>query len=325
MTLRELSSGDRAAFLDYARDFEPASKYAVVVDEPTFVEFLESLRRAKEGVGLPPGYVKQRTVFAFVDGRIVGRVDFRSELTEPSTIEGGNIGYEVRLSDRSRGIGTRILGQFLNSVAGEGLVRVLLTCDDTNTASERVILNNGGVYESSAVSPRTGRLTKRFWIDLAGTSGQDSPAGVRLHYFDHLPPDFAALTRQLDEELADRNGAWQAQYDAYNRLEGIHDVVLAFEGGTAVGCASLKRFGDGVYEVKRVFVAPTHRRLGIARHLMARLEDEARRQGIGELILETADTLIGAQTLYVSLGYRRIPSYGQYRDKAHSVCFGKTL
>jgi GNAT superfamily N-acetyltransferase len=151
------------------------------------------------------------------------------------------------------------------------------------------------------------------------------PDAFRLEYFDYLADDFVQLTRQLDAELNERNGPWQAEYDAYNALDGIHDVVLAYDGETPVGCASMKRHEDGRYEVKRVFVVPVHRRLGVARLLVERLEDEARAQGIGELILETADTLVGAQALYRSLGYRGIPNYGQYQNKPHSVCFGKKL
>jgi len=149
-------------------------------------------------------------------------------------------------------------------------------------------------------------------------------AAFRLEYFSSLPPDFVALTRQLDAELNDRNGAWQAEYDVFNALDGIHDVVIAYEGETPVGCASMKKH-DGVYEVKRVFVAGSHRRLGVARLLMERLEAEAQRQGIRELILETADTLTGALALYQALGYNVIPNYGQYQGKPHSVCFGKSL
>ncbi len=148
---------------------------------------------------------------------------------------------------------------------------------------------------------------------------------LRLEYFSSLPPDFVALTHQLDAELNQQNGPWQAEYDVYNALDGIRDVVVAYDGSTPVGCASMKRHEDDVYEVKRVFVAASYRRQGIAKLLMERLEAEARPQGIRELILETADTLAGALALYPVLGYRVIPNYGQYRDKPHSVCFSKTL
>jgi GNAT superfamily N-acetyltransferase len=147
---------------------------------------------------------------------------------------------------------------------------------------------------------------------------------LRVEYFCSLPDDFITLTRQLDAELNDRNGAWQAEYNVFNALDGIHDVVIAYDGETAVGCASMKRHSDGVYEIKRMFVVASHRRHGIAKQLMERLETEAQRQGTRELILETADTLTGALALYKALGYLVIPNYGQYQGRPHSVCFSKT-
>ena len=148
---------------------------------------------------------------------------------------------------------------------------------------------------------------------------------LRYEYFDRVTDDFVALTRRLDEELTDRNGPWQAEYNVYNALDGIHDVVLAYVGSEPVGCAAMKPLESGAYEVKRVFVAPEHRRHGVAKALMDKLEAVARTQGIGEFVLETADTLASALALYQTLGYRVIANYGQYRGKPHSVCFGKSL
>ena len=47
-----------------------------------------------------------------------------------------------------------------------GLDKILITCIDGNIGSEKVILNNGGVYESTVNEPDMKRNLKRFWIHL---------------------------------------------------------------------------------------------------------------------------------------------------------------
>jgi len=79
----------------------------------------------------------------------------------------GHTGYEIRPSQRGRGYGTAILKLALPKAKEIGLNRVLLTCDETNIASRKIIEKNGGVLETKEENPATGVDKLRFWISLA--------------------------------------------------------------------------------------------------------------------------------------------------------------
>ncbi|WP_300678990.1 GNAT family N-acetyltransferase [Nocardioides sp.] len=76
---------------------------------------------------------------------LVGFVQVRHALNDRLRVRGGHIGYSVRRSRQGEGHATRALGLALVHARGLGLDRVLITCDDTNAGSIRVIEANGGV------------------------------------------------------------------------------------------------------------------------------------------------------------------------------------
>lgn len=75
------------------------------------------------------------------------------------------------------------------------------------------------------------------------------------------------------------------------------------------GCAGLRRFADGVGEMKRLYVTPRGRGRGIGVALARSVIDEARRLGYRRLVLDTLPDMKAAQALYRSLGFREVPSY----------------
>ena len=86
------------------------------------------------------------------------------------------MGYSIRPRQRRRGYGRRILGLALQRCRELELERVLVTCDEDNIASKRIIEANGGHFESSLVMDagaarsegRGGEIRKlRYWIDLS--------------------------------------------------------------------------------------------------------------------------------------------------------------
>lgn len=144
-------------------------KYAHLARIEDIESFVESLELAELGQAVKPGYVRQETFFALgAEGRILGRIDYRDQLNENLTIEGGNIGFEVRPSERNKGVGSTMLRLFLRDKVRDK-DRVLMTCFEENSVSEKLIRRVGGVYEDTRPSPRNGRMTKRFWIDLTGS------------------------------------------------------------------------------------------------------------------------------------------------------------
>jgi predicted acetyltransferase len=95
----------------------------------------------------------------WVDGaEYVGRMSIRHELNGWLREVGGHIGYDVRRSRRREGHATAMLAAALPIAHSVGIERALLTCDDDNLASRRVIERNGGVLEDV----RAGKL--RYWV-----------------------------------------------------------------------------------------------------------------------------------------------------------------
>lgn len=104
-------------------------------------------------------------------------------------------------------------------------------------------------------------------------------------------------------------------------------LVLEVDGA-AVAMGGWRRGGpqgDGDAEVKRMFVRESHRRLGLARVVLAELERTAAEAGVRRLVLETGDQQPEAIALYTSCGYGEEPAFGFYADYDDSVHLSKVL
>ncbi|MBW9121908.1 GNAT family N-acetyltransferase [Microbacterium trichothecenolyticum] len=93
----------------------------------------------------------------------------------------------------------------------------------------------------------------------------------------------------------------------------ILGTIVAYVGDEPAGTASLK-LTDGYAEVKRVFVAPSHRRRGLAARLLAEVEALAREAGYGDVVLETGERQPEAIALYEREGWSPIPPFGPYTN-----------
>jgi GNAT superfamily N-acetyltransferase len=138
-------------------------------------------------------------------------------------------------------------------------------------------------------------------------------------------PHFRELVRQLDLDLAERDGKDHAFYAQFNKVEMIKYVVLAYDGDTSVGCGAIKPYGADTMEVKRMYVLPGSRRKGIASTILSALEQWSMEHSCERCILETGKRQPEAIRLYQKNGYRVIPNYGQYVNALNSVCFEKDL
>ncbi len=128
-------------------------------DPSRFAAYIGRLRSlADRATPLPAGIV-HATQLWWVDGdEYLGRLAIRHSLT-PWLLEfGGHIGYAVRPSARRRGHATAMLAASLPVAHRLGIDPALLTCDDTNVASRRVIEACGGVLEDQ----RGEKL--RYWV-----------------------------------------------------------------------------------------------------------------------------------------------------------------
>lgn len=99
--------------------------------------------------------------------------------------------------------------------------------------------------------------------------------------------------------------------------------LLALSDGMPVGCGGLKGPDKGYAEIKRVWVAPAARRMGLAGKLMAALEDEARALAIPRLRLDTKSVLSEAVAFYRKSGWTEIPRFND--DPYPDVFFEKRL
>ena len=93
----------------------------------------------------------------------------------------------------------------------------------------------------------------------------------------------------------------------YARPEGR--ILVAVEGGEAVGVVGLRRFSDKTCELKRMYVRPEFRGKGIGRLLAARAIQEAQEIGYTRMRLDTLARLKEAVSLYKSLGFEEIGPY----------------
>ena len=131
-----------------------------------FDAYVLMLNQREKGIGLPQGYVPD-TIFWLVEGHeYCGRVRIRHTLNDHLLNIGGHIGYDIRPSLRRKGYGTKILALALPEAKKIGLDRVLLTCDETNVGSRKIIEKNGGVIEDKRPNPDGGPDKLRFWIEL---------------------------------------------------------------------------------------------------------------------------------------------------------------
>jgi len=137
------------------------------------------------------------------------------------------------------------------------------------------------------------------------------------------------LTDAQAEELRKRYGGWEGagaepEPAVFDDPDGCFLVALL--DGEPVGCAGICRCeGERTAELRRMYVAPEARRLGIARALMNKLETRARRLGYATLRLETGPEQPEAVHLYETGGFTVIPNFGPYSGQRRSICMEKPL
>lgn len=137
--------------------------------------------------------------------------------------------------------------------------------------------------------------------------------------------DFRTLIKELDEDLALKNGDKNDFFAQYNLIDFINHVVLAYENDIAVGCGAFKQFDEETVEIKRMYVPPPQRRKGIARKILNALELWAKNEHYKYAVLETGERMTEAINLYQSNNYEVIPNYPPYDQETTSICFSKVL
>ena len=99
--------------------------------------------------------------------------------------------------------------------------------------------------------------------------------------------------------------------------------VLLRSDGTTVGCGGLQPLDDRIAEIKRMWIDPAWRGLGLGPRLLSELEAVAADLGHRRVVLDTNETLLEAVTMYQRAGYDPIARYNDNPYAHH--WFGKDL
>ena len=168
---------------------EPSEEYAeqiaeykqACLDADSSMDGCGPLRKSKNSIAyiaecrkytaldtLPEGLVLA-TQFFYIrksDNRLVGMQQVRHYLNDYLSKYGGHIGYYIKPNERRKGYASSMLKAVLPYCREIGLDKILITCFDDNIGSEKTILNNGGIYESTVCEINSKRNLKRFWNTL---------------------------------------------------------------------------------------------------------------------------------------------------------------
>ncbi|MGW7204121.1 bifunctional helix-turn-helix transcriptional regulator/GNAT family N-acetyltransferase [Streptomyces sp. NPDC054837] len=145
-------------------------------------------------------------------------------------------------------------------------------------------------------------------------------AAITVDLVDGHNPDARAC---LDAYAADIDARFPEGFDKSDlvRPEEVSGDTGAFfvahEEGRPVGCGALRRLEPGVGEVRHVWVHPEARRLGLARRILAALEQAASERELAVVRLDTHATLTEAQAMYRAAGYTEIPAYVDHVYASH--------
>lgn len=131
----------------------------------------------------------------------------------------------------------------------------------------------------------------------------------------------AEEARALYPELQEAAATWPT--NPPTPVRGIY--LIAHVDTLAVGMGALRPLDELSAEIRRLYVLPSHRRLGVARLILAELERQALHFGYRVLRLETGNRQRAALRLYEACGFHRIDAYAPYAGDPTSVCFEKPL
>ena len=217
------------------------------------------------------------------------------------------------------------LSRLLASLRRQGLVTV--EADPADRRQRRAALTDAGRAEWAAYDDLSDEVARSMAAPLSSDDRARLVAAMgavrRLLAASALAiavetpasPDARACVAAYVGELGRR---FEAGFDPGNGNPMPDDAALtppagcflvARLDGRPVGCGALRRLAPGVGEIKRMWVAPEARGLGLSRRLLSALEDQARALGMDRVRLDTNRALTEAQALYRSAGYREIARF----------------
>jgi len=236
----------------------------------------------------------------------------------------GPEGCEVRLLRARLGLDSGYLSRLLRSLEAAGLVRVAAGGGDRRVRVAR--LTAAGHRERAALDKRSDELARSLLAPLS--EKQRERLVVAMHEVERLltagsvqimsvDPEHPDAQYCLQEYVAELNRRSQRGFDPSVGATALpHEVrppagefFVAYLHGEAVGCGAVKHHEDAPAEIKRMWIAPKARGLGLGRRLLERLETCARARGARVAHIETSAVLVEALSLYRSTGWVEVPAF----------------
>jgi DNA-binding MarR family transcriptional regulator/GNAT superfamily N-acetyltransferase len=236
----------------------------------------------------------------------------------------GEEGCEVRALRSRLGLDSGHASRLLRSLERDGLIEVATGPGDKRARSAR--LTPSGLAEradldrlseelaSSILEPLDSAQRERLVAAMREVERLLTSALVEIREIDPATPDARECLRSYFAELERRSGSpFDPNVGATAKPHEIRPpagvFVVAYLRDAPVGCGALKHFGDGVSDLKRMWVAEPARGLGLGRRLLTELEARAGEHGSRIVRLETSRLLTEAIALYVSAGYVEVPAF----------------
>ncbi|MFE3872056.1 GNAT family N-acetyltransferase [Flavobacterium sp. ZS1P70] len=137
--------------------------------------------------------------------------------------------------------------------------------------------------------------------------------------------DLGSLITALDASLWTRYPELKTNYWRNNIIEFNPNVIIVYLDDKAVACGCFKKYDKNTIELKRMFVSPEARGLGLAKKIILELELWAHKLGFSCSVLETLCKQNEAIGLYQKMGYTIIDNYEPYIGLKNSICMQKQI
>lgn len=159
-----------ASYRDAFEEYKAHNITSYGFSDTATLDVLEKFDHYRNERNLKPGRVGAHFFWLVEDEKdyFIGEVSIRHNLNEALERYGGHIGYGVRYSEWNKGFGTRMLKFALTEAKRMGLEKILITCDDTNPGSARVMEKNGFTLCDKIENTLDGKtfVTRRYWKTL---------------------------------------------------------------------------------------------------------------------------------------------------------------
>ncbi len=236
----------------------------------------------------------------------------------------GQKGCEVRELRRRLGLDSAYVSRLLRSLEGQRLVTVSTSRIDARVRIAR--LTRAGLRERAELDRRADAFARSILTSL--TESQRVKLGEAIGQVERLlTASIVTITRAdptssevrwcFAQYYAELSRRFEAGFDPSLSISAeAHEltppaglVLVARLREEPVGCGALKLHGNAPGEIKRMWVAPRARGLGLGQRLLEALEGHAREAGVRILHLETNRTLVEAIQLYRACGYREVEAF----------------